>query len=441
MAQRDADRYQQADAAESRYLLFLVRAGEILGLSLDYHQTLQNVCAAAVETVADICLLDLGPMPNTELVAASHRVPGMSGRLQNAGQFLKEEDGFATHPVRKVVESGESRLLPEIDERTIERIATSKRHARFMREMEYHSMMVVPVVSQVQGILGALTLVRTKQSGERYDARALLFAEDLGRRCGTAISKSRLYSQTVEIATRLQLAALPRVLPSRPGIRFDAYYEPAETELLVGGDWYDAFNLQDGRIGISIGDVTGHGIEAASFMSGLRDALRTSLYSGVDLLRALEIADYLIGEEFPDGRYATAQIGIYDPQTRMLTGAAAGHPGPLLWTPRTNEVIDPFSERGLPLGMRRLRKSDQHIASIVLEPGSLVVYFTDGLLEWNRNCIEGEQELRQTLLREEIRESANPAKSLRSAVVRGKHQDDIAVLTLRVEGAAQAATK
>jgi serine phosphatase RsbU (regulator of sigma subunit) len=302
-----------------------------------------------------------------------------------------------------------------------------------MHEMRYRSLIVVPVVSHVQGILGALTLVRTDPVEQEYDERALLFAEDLGRRCGVAISKSRLYSQSIEVASRLQLASLPRTLPKREGLALDAYYEPAEAELLVGGDWYDAFNLPDGRIGISIGDVTGHGVDAAAFMGSLRDALRTALYAELQLIRALDIADYLIGEEFPDGRYATALLATFDPQTRLLSAACAGHPGPLVWAPHEGTVIDPFIERGLPLGMRTLSNTPQDVCSIALEPGAMAVFFTDGLTEWDRNYVEGETSLRLAMADSSIRSAAHPAKALRRAVVQGKHQDDIALLTLCIE--------
>lgn len=419
--------------ADERYLYFLVRAGEILGLSLDYHETLRNVCAAAVETVADICLLDLGRGNTTETVAAAHRIAALSPALQSAGVHLKSCDGYPRHPVCEVVESGDALLLSDIDDEAVARIATSAQHAQFMRDLQYASMIVVPVVSHVQGILGALTFVRTRQSGERYDERALLFAEDLGRRCGVAISKSKLYSQSVEVATRLQIASLPRTLPERHGVVFDAYYEPAEAELLIGGDWYDAFNLPDGRIGISIGDVTGHGVDAAAFMRSLRDALRTALYGQADLLRALDIADYLIREEFPDERYATAQLCMYDPETRLLSGAAAGHPGPLIWMPDRREILDAFDARGLPLGMRQLERDDDRTCSLVLPPGSIAVFFTDGLVEWARDYVEGETALRAAIADPAIRGSQHPAKALRRAVVQGKHHDDLAVLTLRVD--------
>jgi GAF domain-containing protein len=424
---------QAVDGAEARYLLFLVRAGEILGLSLDYHETLRNVCAAAVETVADICFLDLGRGSQIDLVAAAHRIPGMSSSLAGAGDFLKKCDGYPRHSVCEVIDAGSSLLIENVDESTLRRLATSREHAQFMRDLGYRSLIVVPVVSHVQGILGALTLVRAYPSDEQYDERALLFAEDLGRRCGSAIAKSKLYSQSIEVATRLQVASLPRTLPSKAGLSLDAYYEAAEAELLIGGDWYDAFNLSDGRIGISIGDVTGHGVDAAAFMHSLRDALRIALYGNADLLQALNIADYLISEEFPEGRYATAQLSMYDPKTRTLRGASAGHPGPLIWVPQRDEVIDPFGERGLPLGLRGLDHIGQETCEIVLEPGTVAVFFTDGLVEWNRDYVEGEARLRRALADAAVRESPHPAKALRRAVVQGKHQDDIALLTLRVE--------
>lgn len=262
MALHDRAGKNGAESADLRYLLFLVQAGEILGLSLDYHETLRNVCAAAVETVADICLLDLGRTSDVDLVAAAHRVPGMTARLRGAGDFLKACEGAPRHPVCDVIEEGKSVLVPVVDEDYIRAASTSTEHAQFMRELQYRSLIIVPVVSRVSGILGALTLVRTASSGEQYDARALLFAEDLGRRCGTAISKSQLYSQSVDVASRLQAASLPRTLPAPAGVTFDSYYEPAQAELLIGGDWYDAFNLPDGRIGVSIGDVSGHGVDA-----------------------------------------------------------------------------------------------------------------------------------------------------------------------------------
>jgi len=401
-------------------------------MSLDYRETLRNVCAAAVDTVADICLLDLGAPWDVDLVAFAHRNPQLLEELRGAGAFLTRCEGRPRHPSCDVIATGKSVFVPDMDDAYVRSHATSEEHAQFMRRMDYRSMIIVPVISQVHAILGALTLVRNTSSGERYDDEALLFAEDLGRRCGSAIAKAQLYSQTMEASIRLQRAALPRALPVRPGISLDAYYEPAASEIMVGGDWYDAFNLRDGRLGISIGDVAGHGIDAAAIMGRLRDALRAVLYADSDVVKALAIADYLVTEEFPDDRCATALLAILDPDRLTLILAAAGHPGPFVWDPHEQAVIDPFQNRGLPLGVRGLLESPCETREVKLKKDSFAVFFTDGLLEWQHDYLNSERSLAETLARRDIREAPNPAIAIRHGVVSGRNQDDIAVLTLRV---------
>src|SRR6185312_9556247 len=87
------------------YFELLLRAGEVLDRSLDYSQTLQNVCAAAVETVADVCIIDLGSADSPRMVAGAHRDPKLSAELENAGRFLRHKEGKAPHPVRDVIRS------------------------------------------------------------------------------------------------------------------------------------------------------------------------------------------------------------------------------------------------------------------------------------------------------------------------------------------------
>lgn len=423
----------QAPSLDATYLRFLVKAGEILGASLDYHETLRNVCGAAVETVADICILDLkNESGATDLVAAAHRDRSREGALRRAGRFLRSEKGRAVHPVWLVLSSGEAHCAATVDEAYIAANATSDEHAVFMLEMHYRSIIIVPVISTVQGTLGTLTLVRTTPGAPPYDDEALFFAEDLGRRCGTAISKAMLYSQTVEAATRLQMAALPRALPFADSVTFDAYYEPAESQWLVGGDWYDAFALPSGRFGISIGDISGHGIEVAALMLGLRDAIRVLLHAGVSPAETLVEADRLVTAEFPEGKYATAIVAVYDPRKRTLACVAAGHPGPLIWSEATQTVVDPFQERGLPLGLRSMCPPVRDVDEREIAPGSLALFFTDGLAEARRDYLLGERAIKHALSNSAIREAERPARAIRDAVVRGAHADDIALLTLKV---------
>ncbi len=418
--------------ADADYMHFLVEAGELLSSSLDYRNTLRNVCDAAVKTIADICVLDIGgSAADVEAVAAVHRDKARIKDLSLVERHLQSEEGRPAHPVCRVLDSGHTFFAPLIDEAWIAEHAANEQHARFMRRMKYHSMIVVPVRSQIWGVTGALTLVRIEGSPP-YDANAVAFAEDLGRRCGVAIGKARLYSQTADIAERLQKAALPHSLPDVPGFSFDVLYEPADAALLVGGDWYDVFELPDGKIGVSIGDVSGHGIESAAQMSSIRNALRMALVMNDDLLNVLKYADFLFDHEVSQGTFCTALIGILDPENRTLRCASAGHPSPLVCSTRGVEA--PLEGRaGPPLAAADMTERKPEEAVIRLERGSMVVLYTDGLLEATRAPLTGEAALRTALQDPKIRTSPTPARDIRDACVSGWHGDDIAVLVMQCE--------
>jgi serine phosphatase RsbU (regulator of sigma subunit) len=292
-------------------------------------------------------------------------------------------------------------------------------------------MIVVPVRSQVWGLTGALTLVRTDASEKPYDDEAVIFAQDLGRRCGIAIGKARLHSQTVDIAERLQKAALPHILPVVSDLRFDVLYEPADAALLVGGDWYDAFELRDGKIGISIGDVSGHGIEAAAQMSSIRNAIRMGLVMESDLTKVLSDADFLFTNEVSEGTFCTTVVAILDPHSGTLTCASAGHPSPLIWT--RGNIDEPVRDCAPPLGFGRLVPRKIQPTTVHLEPGCTTVFYTDGLIEWNRNPLEGHAVLHRALQDAAIRNDRYPARAIRNACIKGAHADDVALLIVRYQ--------
>lgn len=416
---------------DAEYMHFLVAAGELLSSSLDYRSTLRNVCAAAVETVADICILDLGSAADVERVGAAHRDKGLQPLLEMVDDHQESDPGRPAHPVCQVLSTGQTYFAPRIDDAWIEKHASNAVHARFMRHLGYRSMVVVPVRSQVWGLTGALTLIRTDLSDKAYDDETIVFAQDLGRRCGIAIGKARLHSQTVDIAERLQKAALPQTLPDVPDLRFDVLYEPADAALLVGGDWYDAFELRDGKIGISIGDVSGHGIEAAAQMSSIRNAIRMALVMEPDLGKVLTDADFLFDHEVTDGTFCTALVAVIDTQRGTMTCASAGHPGPLIWTRGT--IQSPVREPAPPLASGRVAPGTAAPVTVRLEPGCTVVLYTDGLIEWERKPVEGENALRRALQDPAIRNAASPARAIRDACIHGAHADDLAMLVIRYE--------
>src|SRR6202011_3725109 len=131
---------------------------------------------------------------------------------------------------------------------------------------------------------------------------------ELAARAAVAIENAQLYAREHRVAMTLQRAMLPAVLPEVPGLTFDAVYFPGATEAEIGGDWYDAIALADGRVVVSIGDVTGRGLTAAVIMGRMRQAIETLATYESDPVRLLDAADSVLRRSHPDA-IVTALVG------------------------------------------------------------------------------------------------------------------------------------
>jgi PAS domain S-box-containing protein len=278
--------------------------------------------------------------------------------------------------------------------------------------------------------LGSLTL-RGRSAFSPDDA---LLLEELAARASVAIENAQLYEREHRVAVTLQRAMLPAILPAVEGLTFDAVYFPGATDAEIGGDWYDAIALPDGRVVVSIGDVTGRGLTAAVIMGRMRQAIETLATYESDPGRLLDAADNVLRRAHPDA-IVTALVGVVDPVTCTFAYATAGHPTPIVRTP--DGTTRQLPGRGLPLGLRD--GYQPAAASVVLPPASLVVFFTDGLVESTRDIAEGERRVFAALHDRAVAESATPAASLVARVLDDGVRDDVAVLTMRVSGAPAAA--
>lgn len=186
-----------------------------------------------------------------------------------------------------------------------------------------------------------------------------------------AVERNRLTLQ-------LQHAIMPPAKPplDAPGLDVAVRYRPAESESMVGGDWYDAVVLPSKKVLLCVGDVAGHGVEAATGMVVLRNALRGLAVTGAgpgQLLSWLNsVAHHLTAQVT-----GTAVCGIYDPGTRTLRWARAGHLPPVLV--RGSEAADLPLLRGMLLGA--LAEAEYEEAELRLEPDDTVLMYTDGLVE------------------------------------------------------------
>jgi integral membrane sensor domain MASE1 len=184
-------------------------------------------------------------------------------------------------------------------------------------------------------------------------------------------------AQTKHSVETLQGAFLPAALPNRPGLRCDVLYIPAEREALIGGDWYDAFELPDKRIVFSIGDVAGHGIDAAVAGARLRRSIFAAAFATGD---PAEILSTVGAEQFHLGTPATAIVAIISSDLSTLTYASAGHPPPILAGP--NIAAHLLQYGGVPLGVDLPVTASTH--TVALERGAVILFYTDGLTEFQR---------------------------------------------------------
>ncbi|MEA2374627.1 MAG: hypothetical protein QOD53_1090 [Thermoleophilaceae bacterium] len=263
----------------------LAEAGEVLSSSLDYERTLQEVARLAVPQLADWCGVSMpGEHGLIKQVAVAHVDPAkveMAWRLgERYPARMDEPDGAA-----EVIRTGVSQLINEIPEALLAAAARDEEHLELLQGLGIRAGITVPLRSGYQ-TTGALTLV-SAESGRTFTEADLALAEELGRRAGTAVENARLYTERSEIAHTLQESLLPPELPLMPGWEVATLYRPAGDENEVGGDFYDAFPVEDGWM-VVVGDVAGRGAAAAALTSLARYTVRTAGELLGDPVKAVE---------------------------------------------------------------------------------------------------------------------------------------------------------
>jgi serine phosphatase RsbU (regulator of sigma subunit)/anti-sigma regulatory factor (Ser/Thr protein kinase) len=292
-----------------------------------------------------------------------------------------------------------------------------------LREKGLHSLLGVPLLVEgdVIGVLHVGTL-----SERAFDEEDTELLQRAGDRAALAIY-SRLTERERGLADALQRSLIPR-LPQLPGLELAARYLPAAAARL-GGDWYDAFQLPDGRLGMAIGDVVGHGFHAAAIMGQLRSALRAFAIDGTQPAYVLESVSRLLRQIEP-GRTATALYLALDVHGGRLTIASAGHPPPLV-APAGGEPSYLELPASLPLGATRHVRYDEH--EVEFEPGAALLLYTDGLVERPGERLDTGLERLSTVVRESALDLEHVGDRLVAVMLpEGAGGDDAALLMARV---------
>jgi len=421
-------RIHAMQVAEERavQLAFLAEASDELTRSLDYPATLRRVARLAVRALADWCAVDILADGELNTLAVEHVDPAKVAWAKELQERYPSDPHAPTGPPN-VVRTGVSELIAEITDEMLVAGARDEEHLRLARELNLRSALVVPLVARGR-TLGAITLVRA-ETDRAYSSADLAVAEDLGRRAGVAIDNAQLYSQTQDVALQLQRAVLPDRLDRLPGWQVAAYYSPGG-HADVGGDFYDAVPLGDGRLAVFIGDVMGHGVAAAAAMAHIRAAVRAYLSVDPDPSKVAGKLDMMFAR-LQMSQLVSLAYGVLDQAAGELSLVCAGHHPPLLVAPDGSSrfaVAQPQRILGVGPDVRTA-------TTWQLVPGSILLLYTDGLIERRTEGLDvGQQRLAEAASR--LVAGALPAALDR--LVAALHDpvgaDDVTAIAVRIPG-------
>ena len=324
---------------------FLAEAGEFLASSLDPETALDQLASLAVRHIADWCGVEMvdehGDLHSVVVAHADEEKVELARQLRERYPV----DPRSETGVPNVIRTGTTEVYPEVTDEMLAAAAQDEGHLRNLRELGLRSAMIVPLRARGR-VLGAITFVASSPD-RRYGDEDVELAEDLARRAALAVDNAMLFRREHEAAVILQRSLLPDSVPAHhDGIEFDVRYRPAGPGVAVGGDWYDIVLLDGGAVGLTIGDVAGRGLIAASIMGRIRPALRAYVLDGHGPAEALERLDRLMKEsETPN--MATLFHLHYDPKSGFASYVRAGHPPALLRRPtaRSRNSVGPAHRR------------------------------------------------------------------------------------------------
>lgn len=389
-------------------LAILGEASKRIGTTLDVMRTGQELADLAVPLLADYITVDLAePVmhgrgslarlgPEGASIATFCRA-GLASTHPEAPESLyaRGETVFVsqTSPFDSVLRSGRSHFEPVLD--TSPGSWVHQQHparVRKIREHRIHSLIVVPIHAR-GAVLGVAVFVRT---GDRppFEQEDLLLAEELVSWAALALDNARQYARERSAAVALQRHLLPHRVTGGTAVEVASHYRPADEDGSVGGDWFDVIQLSGARVALVVGDVVGHGINAAASMGRLRTAVRTLAHLDMppeELLAHLDDTVIRLAEEDaaqgdPEAAVmaATCLYMVYDPVSRSCAMARAGHPPPAVIGP-DGRVTFPDLPAGSPLGLGLVAFES---VTLQLPEGSVLALYTDGLIEGRDHDID-----------------------------------------------------
>ena len=418
------ERTLESERRAARQLRGLYAVSQSFTESLSLEATLAAVAEAMVELLgADVAVIRM-PDPRSEALTAravhvaDPRAEEVVAALVAGPQPLSAPLARRLVRSKRAVELRPGTAEPEDAHRVLE---------PFLRQGATAA--VLPLATPGE-VLGTLTVVSFDPE-RPLERSAIEAAMAVGAQAGLAIDNARLYQQQKDFAETMQRSLLPRELPRVEGLEVGHVYQSA-ARVDVGGDLYDFVLVEDGRLAVVIGDVLGKGIPAAADMAMAKYIFRVLVRTDADPAALLRSANDVACDEIESGKFVTLLYTLVDVGSREVASASAGHPPARVVDPGGR--VAPLGGSGLPLGI----EPDQEYAveRARLEPGSVVVLYTDGVVEARRGGeLYGEARLDRLL--EDAR--GLPAQELAAEILAdcqafagGELDDDCAVVCLKL---------
>ncbi len=405
---------------------FLLRATEALAGTSSLEETIRRLALVAVPDLGDLCLIDvLAEDGSMVRLAAQHADPT---RQALADELVDHPpDPAGSHPSALAARTGRSQWSPEMPAEFMATTTDSVRHLELTRLLDFTSFVSVPLMA-ADDVLGALTVV-SAGSGRRFGAEELTLAEELAAHVASVVDRARSYDEQREISGALQRSLLPDVAEAET-LDIAARYEASNHAADVGGDFYDAMVLADGRTALAIGDVEGHDMEATATMGQVRSAMRAYLETEGEPETVLALLDRFV--ERQARRLVTLCLAVVYPEATKVTVAAAGHPPPLLASEAGPVTpLSAFPGPPLGIGIARYRATE-----VTLPAEWALLFYTDGLVEDRVGGPEGRLgDVVAALGRTRRARAGTICNSVLATVTAGATvDDDIAVLAVRHPG-------